>query len=85
MGEEEVEGRMNFIDFLKTIDRMGFGLASFNTYRMDNQTWCFILVSQIGDSGFFLKRECQIANLKSTLHMMYNEICQNNLIKNKDA
>lgn len=67
---------MNFANFLRRIDRLGFGVASFNTYHEDGCTRCFILVAANGDDGRFLKRECPVADLEATLLGMHDDLTE---------
>ena len=61
----------NFPTFLKDIDELGWGVASFNTYSQNGHTHCFILVAEKGGSGRFIKSEGRIEFVDSMLLNLY--------------
>lgn len=48
---------MNIDEFFVKIDRLGFG-ANINTYHQDGVNHVFFLITERGEEGTFIKREC---------------------------
>ncbi len=52
--------------FIQKIDEFGWGIGAFNTYHHDGINYCYIMVSQRGGSGRFLKKECTVPEFEKT-------------------
>lgn len=64
---------MDFKTFLELIKEYGFG-AVFNTYdqHFEEVTWtfCFLMITEKGNSGFFMKQECRLDDFDMMLDFM---------------
>jgi hypothetical protein len=60
-------------DFIDELNSKNWGVVSFNTYTQ-NGNCCFIMVSERGDSGRFIKKECFSYELNHTLQIIIDEI-----------
>lgn len=58
---------MDMREFVAKLDNRNFGVASFNTYVQDGMNHCFIIVTERGDKGTFLKGECPYYNIDNML------------------
>ncbi len=64
---------MDVEKFIDELDRRNWGVASLNTYRQ-NGNCVYILISQRGDSGRFIKKECFSYEFNDTLDKIINEL-----------
>lgn len=61
-------------EFILELDRRNFGIASFNTYIHDGMNHCFIMITERGNTGKFLKEECCDCDLNFTLQKMLDDV-----------
>ena len=60
--------------FLTTLEKNGWGIAAFNTYNVDDYFLFYLMVSQKGNTGRFLKREGDVNSLGIVFDDMINNI-----------
>lgn len=65
---------MEFNEFLMRVAVLGFGVTFLNTYREKGETRCFLLISEIGDTGVFFKMECSIRMFDFELASFYRKV-----------
>lgn len=58
---------MDFIKFITFCNNYDFGVAAFNTYRVGNGIFCYLMISQKGLAGQFYKIECLLCDLDNEL------------------
>lgn len=64
---------MDMQEFTMKVDEMGLGVV-YNTYRQYGINHCFVMVTERGSTGKFLKEECLDIELNSTLQKMLDDI-----------
>ena len=65
---------MDIKEFLKELDSHRWGIATFNTYYQNNKQYYFIIVTQSGDTGQFIKREGVVNNINTGFVEIINRI-----------
>lgn len=65
---------MDFNEFLMGVAVLGFGLTFCNTYREKGETRCFLLVTEVGDTGKFFKMECSVGMFDFETAALYRKI-----------
>lgn len=64
---------MDMQEFTIKVYKMGLGVI-YNTYRQDGANHCFVMVTERGSTGKFLKEECLDIELNNTLQKILNDI-----------
>jgi hypothetical protein len=64
---------MNMQEFVIELHKRDFGVI-FNTYIQEGVNYCFIIVTEKGNTGRFLKRECVDCDLNYTIENMLLDI-----------
>lgn len=65
---------MDFQEFLIKIQSLGYGIVAFNTYYQRDVYYCYIMISEKGDTGKFYKREFKTFELNDNLQFIYNTL-----------
>ena len=60
---------MDMEKFIEELDKRNWGVASFNTYHQKGNC-CFIVITEKGESGRFIKMECFDYELNESLDKM---------------
>ena len=62
---------MLFEDFIESITSNGYGIAAMNTYDdMNRETRCYIMLSQKGGFGHFVKGECLLSDISVEFYIL---------------
>ena len=64
---------MDMQAFAIEVGKLGLG-GICNTYRQQGPNMWFVQIAERGDSGHFIKRECNDFNLNETLDMLLIEV-----------
>jgi hypothetical protein len=59
--------------FIEELDKRNWGVASFNTYHQKGNC-CFIVITEKGESGRFIRMECFDYELNRCLDIMMNRL-----------
>ena len=59
---------MDYYKFLMEIDKLGFGVSSSNTYHLAGIHYFFLLISEKGDRGRFIKSEFEVNWMPENLY-----------------
>lgn len=65
---------MDMQTFIERIDTLGWGVGAFNTYHLNGVNHCYIMISEKGSRGRFLKEECIEYDLNETLQKTLNRL-----------
>ena len=65
---------MEIKEFLRELLNHGWGIAAFNTYRQDGTNCYFIVVTQSGDSGNFMKMEGIVSEINNAFVDIIGEL-----------
>ena len=60
-------------EFIIRANKIGLGV-NFNTYRRDDANYCFIMITERGNTGRFIKEECHDYELNNTLERILANI-----------
>ncbi len=65
---------MDMEEFIKALDKINYGVVAFNTYRLDNENHCYIMIAERGATGRFIKNECKATELNVLLGKIIDDI-----------
>lgn len=72
---------MDFREFLLKINKLGYGVVSFNTYKLNDNYGFYIMVAKKGDSGIFNKIEGKVKYLNVILDDFIKIIEKDSILK----
>jgi len=67
---------MDLSNFLKDITSLGWRVVSFNTYTLNNKQYCYMMLAEKGNNGYFIKEECEIFLVDSMLLNLYMKVME---------
>ena len=62
---------MDFQEFIRRLEILKWGVVAFNTYRLNGENHCYIMVGEKGNTGKFHKRECKASELNQNLDSVF--------------
>lgn len=65
---------MEMEKFIETMDGFGYGVIAFNTYKLNNTNYCYIMVSERCTFGRFIKDESRAIHLNFLLDLMVQRV-----------
>jgi len=65
---------MNIIWFIHELNKINFGIVSFNTYQLNNENCFYLMVAERGNFGKFFKTEGNIDIMNDLLNDLLKEI-----------
>lgn len=54
---------MDIEEFINQLDKFDYGIVAFNTYRLNKENYCFIMIGERGRVGQFMKDECKVTEI----------------------
>lgn len=68
---------MEMQEFIIRANKIGLGV-NFNTYLHDGNNYCFIMITEKGNTGRFIKDECHDYELNNMLERIMANIANSN-------
>ena len=65
---------MDMQEFIARIHEINLRIANFNTYIHNGINYCFIIVTERGNTGRFFKDECPYHDLNVMLQLLLDDI-----------
>ncbi len=56
---------MDMEEFINQLDKFNYGVVAFNTYRLNKENHCYIMIGERGSTGRFIKDECRVTEINT--------------------